>query len=1076
MTPPSDSPGKSHDVTLAGMPDRVLLKIWLCFEKPQDFVTLCKSIRAFTQRVDIRAQYFVARYGTHLAMFRAIARPAIFDEALCQSLLQCGAVISLALMQELATSYFSSQRFGPYATKCGWSAKLSMPAVLAILSEGAKTYPKLQIAETSEMKTFHNWFFDCSNVADEAVADMFLQRDFVPLPSTYFPFPKIDGWNSSINKILAVTEYTVAQRQACHWKRRRLEGSNGTVGDSQPSADMPLAPPQRQTSQIRAGTETHRARFDRLPDELLTRILVLSPDPTNLSGVSKRLYKLSQSCHMRAQRFLRRHGRGLALFYAIARPRIFTEELFKTLLTMGATLPLALAQELVIRNFRTSARGYHCFDARGGGTAWGKHVALQAVLSVLAEAHRRYSSLHLHARDLVEYYECATERESWDARAETRAKFRSEYKTLFEEHNFVPLPFGRRNADDDDRQIHGQYLHDLRNAMIRWPELALWLGEQDVHLPQGKDGILPSSLRNMLHLHEATSLRVQCFEQAHKSGHPSLTIDESLLTRVIMSLRWRKPAEKRYFYSDRRIEPAIAHNIFFKLYSKGVFDLDFPALWERAILTLAQQESGVYAARIYRFVISEIDDASTPFKLARWFAYFLLRQAHSAGFVNDLPLKSIKARDWTQANSDRTADDILGVLLLPAIVDETGVLAYAKTHALVHDWPQFLTRAARCLLLDPFKGKLLKAISGWCKAADQSHFPAILARAVENHAISGDLRNVTPGDVWHLSRDAKGRRLQQIPPCILTVLSCNERRQPSEELYMPGRTVQQGIALPLEDYTTFEQESTMRVVPNRFQRTADRGHMDLGDLWTSASERPDPHSPDALRAPFMEKLEHNGLAIVKLCGSSSAAAAIVMDHAVLSYKLGPTSLLGLLVKAGCTFTVRHLYMLDGGAREHPQELRQALLTLQVEPLSSQEDEEALLSSLAVKHVEDTQLQALGEHIAEALKDSPDGAIDLIFHCDETGTVTCAPKAMTPQEGLANSQEGRRSFWQPPAAVRTDLQSAKSTMEPVGEAVTGKSSSESLTQLPQDDVGDPEDANSDQYAVSRPSARRKAGLS
>lgn len=116
----------------------------------------------------------------------------------------------------------------------------------------------------------------------------------------------------------------------------------------------------------------------------------------------------------------------------------------------------------------------------------------------------------------------------------------------------------------------------------------------------------------------------------------------------------------------------------------------------------------------------------------------------------------------------QTEDDVLGVLLLPAIVDDTSVLAYAKAHGLVRDWPQFLARVARCLLLDPLKvrschwalrsrfcnakrvhhstkaeistctliiiqGKLLKAISKWCKAAGLSHFPAVLARAVEGH-------------------------------------------------------------------------------------------------------------------------------------------------------------------------------------------------------------------------------------------------------------------------------------------------------------------------------------------------------
>lgn len=59
----------------------------------------------------------------------------------------------------------------------------------------------------------------------------------------------------------------------------------------------------------------------------------------------------------------------------------------------------------------------------------------------------------------------------------------------------------------------------------------------------------------------------------------------------------------------------------------------------------------------------------------------------------------------------KTEADVLGVLLLPAIVDDTSVLAYAKAHGLVRDWPRFLARAARCLLLDPFKVRGLRPLS-----------------------------------------------------------------------------------------------------------------------------------------------------------------------------------------------------------------------------------------------------------------------------------------------------------------------------------------------------------------------------
>ncbi|PWN22570.1 hypothetical protein BCV69DRAFT_149353 [Microstroma glucosiphilum] len=230
----------------------------------------------------------------------------------------------------------------------------------------------------------------------------------------------------------------------------------------------------------------------------------------------------------------------------------------------------------------------------------------------------------------------------------------------------------------------------------------------------------------------------QRLEQMHTSGHPSLRVEESFATRVLMSLRHCKVEGESGYVSDARRVDTIksAYNAVLRLDTKGMLDFNFPALVEKAILTLAQRESGTDAARIYHFVVHETDDTSGSTKLARWFAYFLLRQMQAARFLKGCTLKSDSAPDWTKANSDRTEDDVLGVLLLPAIVDDTSVLVYAKAHGLVSDWPQFLARVARCLLLDPLKGKLLKAISKWCKVAGLSHFPAVLAQAVESHGAS----------------------------------------------------------------------------------------------------------------------------------------------------------------------------------------------------------------------------------------------------------------------------------------------------------------------------------------------------
>lgn len=55
-----------------------------------------------------------------------------------------------------------------------------------------------------------------------------------------------------------------------------------------------------------------------------------------------------------------------------------------------------------------------------------------------------------------------------------------------------------------------------------------------------------------------------------------------------------------------------------RLDSKGLLDFNFTDLVEKAVLTLAQRESGTDAARIYHFVVHETDDTSGSSKLIRW--------------------------------------------------------------------------------------------------------------------------------------------------------------------------------------------------------------------------------------------------------------------------------------------------------------------------------------------------------------------------------------------------------------------------------------------------------------------------
>ncbi|PWN22569.1 hypothetical protein BCV69DRAFT_149314 [Microstroma glucosiphilum] len=164
----------------------------------------------------------------------------------------------------------------------------------------------------------------------------------------------------------------------------------------------------------------------------------------------------------------------------------------------------------------------------------------------------------------------------------------------------------------------------------------------------------------------------------------------------------------------------------------------------------------------------------------------------------------------------------------------------------------------------------------------------------------------------------------------------------------------------------------------------------------------------------MDKLEGNSLAIVKLCGSNSPAAAVVVDHAVLSWTpSSSTELLASLIKAGCKFTLRHLYFFSRVARKFPQDLERSLSTLGATPLAGLEEDAALLSCVATQHMDDTKLVTLQKHVDKTIAESSKRTITLVFDHDDVGRVCCTRKPSVKSDLEDESErDGLKVFWQP----------------------------------------------------------------
>ncbi|PWN22574.1 hypothetical protein BCV69DRAFT_147776 [Microstroma glucosiphilum] len=162
------------------------------------------------------------------------------------------------------------------------------------------------------------------------------------------------------------------------------------------------------------------------PDEILFEIWLHVDDPWCLTWTSRRLYAFSKQTHLRSLWLLQQYGEPYAMFHAIARSKMFDPELFRDLLASGATLSLAIVQELAKRQFSDvnnkpmMALSY---------MSWGKGISFEAALAVVTEGRRRQA---MTSRcDSLKYQ---------DWLFGTQEMLESQLEELFCKHQFAPLP------------------------------------------------------------------------------------------------------------------------------------------------------------------------------------------------------------------------------------------------------------------------------------------------------------------------------------------------------------------------------------------------------------------------------------------------------------------------------------------------------------------------------------------------------------------------------------------------------------------------------------------------------------
>lgn len=123
--------------------------------------------------------------------------------------------------------------------------------------------------------------------------------------------------------------------------------------------------------------------MDQLPNETLLQIFIQLDQPGPFAQVNKRLRALSQGTLWRPKWLMQRYVCYEVMFEAIARPRLFTVELFEMLLHKGVHCSKDLVQ--VLHTLRGDFK-------EGARDQWGVRIKLSAYAAILHYAAKQVST------------------------------------------------------------------------------------------------------------------------------------------------------------------------------------------------------------------------------------------------------------------------------------------------------------------------------------------------------------------------------------------------------------------------------------------------------------------------------------------------------------------------------------------------------------------------------------------------------------------------------------------------------------------------------------------------------------
>ncbi|KDN43964.1 hypothetical protein K437DRAFT_257269 [Tilletiaria anomala UBC 951] len=307
-------------------------------------------------------------------------------------------------------------------------------------------------------------------------------------------------WNDIkdlVKRILEVKEAQIESEQ----RERKLQA------DARKQKQLEVAQARKMVLQAEM-LERLGEKMQRLPPEILMLIWVHSEIPMKFQLVCKRWYGLTQDASWRAEYLANRFAPYEVIFQAIARPKIFTVELFERLIKKGMPLPRYLVQELLVNkvgqpNFThplssidTTSPDFfgpevpnHSISWRPAAR-WGAGISTRSLTAVLIEASKRFGNqLELYGRESDgalhgTWYKLARAGQRGEgfsmigislAGNATDRRMTEEMVKLYKEHDFIPY------FTDlcDERASQASALSDILACVIcHEPSIAKYVSRQ----------------------------------------------------------------------------------------------------------------------------------------------------------------------------------------------------------------------------------------------------------------------------------------------------------------------------------------------------------------------------------------------------------------------------------------------------------------------------------------------------------------------------------------------------------------------------------------------------------------------